>query len=404
MKFNLSFSKARSIIAAITILAVLAAVGCQDSPQENNRVSDTSPRDSQPSEPQSSGSQSPEQPQPPPGSESPYGQIAVHHLEYLSENLGSRFAFSAREKLAADWIVGELTAMGHPRDNIYVQEFAWDDVRGYWPLPMLEFLVSSADSDLEMRDPLISQNVILTVPGQSDEFIIVGAHYDTVFNSGASDNGSGTALLLESAQRMLGQDNYYTIKYVFWGAEEVGLFGASVHARSLTPQQHDNVKFVINADVLLEGTTLFYMGGYDTAENSWDAIARAHCLGSPLALTAGENRITQVWDEIAADLAQHDIELVPRSGGIFGPSDQLAYLPYGHTVMFMMGMDTSNVADWESAATLSDLVSAFMDMSRVLHSNDDCFRHINATWHGLIEANMGAFSRFLEEILLADYS
>ena len=111
------------------------------------------------------------------------------------------------------------------------------------------------------RASRISQNIILTVPGLSDEAIVVGAHYDSVLYPGASDNASGVALLLESAQRMLNIDNYHTIVYVFFGGEEVGLVGSTYYVSSLSEQDHDNILFMVNADVLIEGPYLVYGTG-----------------------------------------------------------------------------------------------------------------------------------------------
>ena len=315
----------------------------------------------------------------------PHGQIAVEHIEFINDNLYHRFGFSYREMETAKWLVEELLAMGYTWDYIEVQEHAFTDVEFFW-IPLLEdtarlmmpiyfFLDQSPFVNFGIRESRQSQNVILTVPGVSDQVIVVGAHYDSVMYPGASDNASGMGLLLESAQRMLNIDNYYTIVYVFFGGEEVGLVGAIYYVGSLSEQEHENILFMINADILFEGPDLFYMAGYDAN-------------GQP-----GSNHITETWDQIAMAMnAQHGITLNPWPEGVFGPSDQLAFLPKGHTAMFMLGLDAPE--GWTGEIT---------DMNRVLHSSRDDFHYINETWPGKIDQNMWAFSVFLEELLLATY-
>ena len=156
----------------------------------------------------------------------PHGQPAVNYIEFMSNNLYSRFPYSYQELWAANWIMEELLAMGH--SDVEMQNFYREDLRGLWPMPIMSLvyiLDSSPFINFGLRADRASQNVVLTVPGQSDEVIVVGAHYDSVLYPGASDNASGVALILESAMRMINADNYYTIKYIFFGSEEVGLYG-----------------------------------------------------------------------------------------------------------------------------------------------------------------------------------
>jgi len=316
--------------------------------------------------------------------DTPHGQISVHHIETINDTLYDRAPFSYREMYAAQWIVEELLAMGFTWDEIAVQEFLWEDVRQFWYpflMDMAFFVDQSPFIDWGTRNSRLSQNVILTLPGQSDKKMIVGAHYDGVFYPGASDNASGVALLLESAQRMRDIDHYYTIVYVFFGAEEAGLYGAYYYVHSLAQEAHDNILFMINADVLFEGPDLFYMAGYDAGDRP------------------GANHITETWDRVAQDMdARHGVTLTPLPQGVFGPSDQLAFLPWGHTVMFLVGYDA--VAGWYHT---SDPVMTLMEAARVLHSPRDDFHYINERWPGKIEANMHGFSLFLEELLLATY-
>jgi len=292
----------------------------------------------------------------------------------MNDNLYNRTSFSYREKETAVWIAEELLAMGYDWDAIEIQEFSriesarlsWFGTRQWYRID----LWVSEDAYNNARD--YSQNVILTVPGQSEKKIIVGAHYDTWPYPGASDNASGVALLLESAQRMLTTDNYYTIVYVFFGAEEVGLMGAYFYYDSLSQTQRDNIIMMINADVLFEGPYLVYGAGYAV-----DNTPRQNHISRQVSAVAGEINI------------QHYADIISYPENIFRGSDHLVFLWEGHTVVYIAGY----YQNYEGDFTI-----------RLLHSYRDCIHYINENWPGKIETNMRYFSLFLEGLLTNRYT
>jgi len=81
--------------------------------------------------------------------------------------------------------------------------------------------------------------------------IVVSAHFDTVSNSsGADDNGSGTALLLEVA-RVLSQFRFgCTIEFVAFNAEEDGLVGSNHYAQQAL-QSDEDILLAINIDMII---------------------------------------------------------------------------------------------------------------------------------------------------------
>jgi hypothetical protein len=84
-------------------------------------------------------------------------------------------------------------------------------------------------------------NFEVIVPGskRSDENVVVGAHYDSVFGTpGANDNGSGVAAVLELARIMKSSKPERTIRFVFFVNEELPYFqtpemGSFVYAKRL---------------------------------------------------------------------------------------------------------------------------------------------------------------------------
>jgi Zn-dependent M28 family amino/carboxypeptidase len=71
------------------------------------------------------------------------------------------------------------------------------------------------------------RNLEATLPGgaRANEIVVVGGHYDTVYDSpGADDNASGTAAVLELARLLKNQPHARTIRFVAFVNEEPPFF------------------------------------------------------------------------------------------------------------------------------------------------------------------------------------
>ena len=98
--------------------------------------------------------------------------------------------------------------------------------------------------------PMTGTNLIATLPGTSGRKIVVGAHFDSWdLGQGALDNGLGVAQVLEAA-RLLARhhpDNRHTVEFVWFDAEELGLWGARHYARD---EPLDAVRVMLNLDMV----------------------------------------------------------------------------------------------------------------------------------------------------------
>jgi hypothetical protein len=107
----------------------------------------------------------------------------------------------------------------------------------------------------DLTGGLPEQNVIGILWGEHrDEWVVVGAHYDTYSNDctvasrvqqpqacpgrrvtqGAYDNGSGTALVLETARLLANRTPTYTLAFALLDGEERGLEGAQALVKAAT--------------------------------------------------------------------------------------------------------------------------------------------------------------------------
>ena len=127
-----------------------------------------------------------------------------------------------------------------------------------------------ASADME-RVEVTTQNVIAIIPGKDmllkDEYIVIGAHYDhlgyggpgsgsrmpdtVAIHNGADDNASGTAGIIELAERLTAEKSNFkrSVVLMAFGAEEMGLLGSQFFVSNSLVDLKD-VKAMINFDMI----------------------------------------------------------------------------------------------------------------------------------------------------------
>jgi aminopeptidase YwaD len=96
-----------------------------------------------------------------------------------------------------------------------------------------------------------SKNIIATMNQEkrdNDNYIVVGAHYDGVDTPAANDNASGIATVIEAAKIISSKNLDFNIKFIAFGAEELGLIGSSYYVNSLTSKEKSSILAMINLD------------------------------------------------------------------------------------------------------------------------------------------------------------
>ena len=106
-----------------------------------------------------------------------------------------------------------------------------------------------------------SRNVVAERGGDDDGIVVLGAHYDTVANTtGANDNASGTAVLLAVARELAGRSLPFGLRFVAFGAEELGLLGSQFYVNSLSTGQQRRTIAMLNFDAVGSGNQLALLG------------------------------------------------------------------------------------------------------------------------------------------------
>ncbi|MCS7005354.1 MAG: M28 family peptidase [Cytophagales bacterium] len=112
----------------------------------------------------------------------------------------------------------------------------------------------------KLQKDYITQNVIGYVRGKEvpDSFLVFTAHYDhlgdlgKVYFAGANDNASGVAMLLELAYYFAQNPMRYSVAFMAFGAEEIGLLGSLFYTENpYFPLQ--NIRFLLNLDLFGTG-------------------------------------------------------------------------------------------------------------------------------------------------------
>jgi Iap family predicted aminopeptidase len=92
-------------------------------------------------------------------------------------------------------------------------------------------------------------NAVVTLPGKVEAKLVVGAHFDSWdVNQGAVDNGIGSAILFDVARllKRFSPDNYYTVEFVWFNGEELGLWGSRKY---IEMHAGDSIVAMVNMDM-----------------------------------------------------------------------------------------------------------------------------------------------------------
>ena len=154
---------------------------------------------------------------------------------------------------------------------------------GYIISLLMEWGISPLDSDGYIQPFVVEDcemnNVLAVIHGKSDEYVVVGAHYDHVgigmavdgdsCYNGADDNASGVSAVLQIARavKKMRRIPRRGIIFAFWDGEEKGLLGSRHFVENCAFLSH--VSAYMNFDMIGRGPidnpkhlTYFYTASY----------------------------------------------------------------------------------------------------------------------------------------------
>lgn len=124
-----------------------------------------------------------------------------------------------------------------------------------------------ATSVIEVRDRSV---VAQTTTGNPDDVVLAGGHLDSVPDGpGINDNGSGVAALLETAVRLgAAPPVANTVRFAFWGGEEVGLLGSTAYVRGLSAVDQDRIALYLNLDMVAAPNAGYFVYDGDDSDRT----------------------------------------------------------------------------------------------------------------------------------------
>ena len=70
--------------------------------------------------------------------------------------------------------------------------------------------------------------------GDKNHVVVVDAHLDAIYGAGMLDNASGSATILDIAQKMKNVNPMNKLRFIWFGGEELGLLGSTYYVNNLT--------------------------------------------------------------------------------------------------------------------------------------------------------------------------
>src|SRR5258707_13554052 len=73
--------------------------------------------------------------------------------------------------------------------------------------------------------------------GDPNHVVVIDAHLDAIYGAGMLDNASGSATILDIAQKMKNVSPLNKLRFIWFGGEELGLLGSSYYVNNLSPSE-----------------------------------------------------------------------------------------------------------------------------------------------------------------------
>ncbi len=85
--------------------------------------------------------------------------------------------------------------------------------------------------------------------GDKNHVLVVDAHLDAIYGAGMLDNASGSATILDIAQKMKNVNPLNKVRFIWFGGEELGLLGSSYYVNNLSSNDLSHIGYDLDADV-----------------------------------------------------------------------------------------------------------------------------------------------------------
>ena len=195
----------------------------------------------------------------------PAGDIAL--IQRGTCDFGQKVENAKAAKASGVVLFNEGTIGAADRNDVLIPTLAGYDATGV-PVVGTDYATGKQLIDLAATQPVTlrvkvdgfvnqgvqTNNVIAETPGgRSDRTVVVGAHLDSVYEGpGINDDGSGSALLLETAEQMAALKIKPTnkVRFIWFAGEEQGLLGSDYYVSQLSKKGVSDISAMLDYDML----------------------------------------------------------------------------------------------------------------------------------------------------------
>jgi Zn-dependent M28 family amino/carboxypeptidase len=85
--------------------------------------------------------------------------------------------------------------------------------------------------------------------GDKNHVVVVDAHLDAIYGAGMLDNASGSATILDVAEKMKNVQPLNKLRFIWFGGEELGLLGSAYYVNNLSSSELSHIGYDLDADV-----------------------------------------------------------------------------------------------------------------------------------------------------------
>jgi Zn-dependent M28 family amino/carboxypeptidase len=302
------------------------------------------------------------------------GTQAYAYLQYIDENLPDRDCAGGENYADAKaWIISELEAAGYAEDEIKVSDFTF---------------TPEAEEGEKASEEVTAQDISVTKKGTGGKQIIIGAHFD---GTGTGDNGSGTALALAAAKKLCNVETYYDLTFVFFSAEEYGLYGSEAYASSMTADEIANTKYMIDVDSIICGNYCYIYGGVANFEEKTVELTYAYDNALQTAQSLGIDIRSNPWTyDNPEPIAKDGVPTYPGpSTGYW--SDHVAFIDLGIPYLYL------EATNWEIGEY--DGYEETANFGPLMNTENDYLEKIESLFPGRAEEHLKTFATLMEALL-----
>ncbi len=142
---------------------------------------------------------------------------------------------------------GESVSVSFPEFRSEIERVDCDNSDRLLETKKLFKLVGGRDAEIQSGDGV--ENVVLSLKGESEDTIFVGAHYDkTTLGCGAIDNWTGVVIVANLYKSLANERNKKSYKFVAFGKEERGLLGSKAFVESISKDERSKQCAMVNFD------------------------------------------------------------------------------------------------------------------------------------------------------------